>query len=111
MIRVMNNNYNYYKVIGKEEIDGIYFIILLALDNNDAIFINNNITMPYEDNKEIYDKTWKYIKAATNSTYLLDLKDINDYNQLIGYHLGEKRIARDILIVEEEANNRSQKIM
>lgn len=111
MIRVMNNNYNYYKVIGKEEIDGNYFIILLALDNNDAIFINNNITMPYEDNKEIYDKTWKYIKAATNSTYLLDLKDINDYNQLIGYHLGEKRIARDILIVEEETNNRTENIV
>lgn len=109
MIRTMNIVNKYFKVIGKEEIDGIYFIILLALYNEDAILINK-VDVDYKDNKEIYDKVWKYIKAATSSTYLLDLKDINDYNQLIGYHLGEKRNARDVLIVEEVVESRNQSI-
>ena len=104
MIRTMNIVNKYFKVIGKEEIDGIYFIILLALYNEDAILMNK-VEMNYKENQEIYDKAWKYIKAATNSTYLLDLKDVNDYNQLIGYSLGEKKVARDILVVEKVVEN------
>ena len=105
MIRTMNIRNVYYKVIGKEEIDGIYFIILLALSDEDAIFINNDVKISYEDYKPIYDKTIKYITAASNSTYLLDLKDINDYKQVIGFSLRTKLTAIDRLFVTDVINN------